>query len=68
VKNGNSQKNMHIISSQGPEITGHLDIRHSQKLRNKISAMLEYSQFLNILITLEVFKYINLSQVEQGQV
>ena len=68
MKNGNSQKSMHIISSQGPEITGHLDIRHFQKLKNKISVMLEYSQFLNILITLEVSKSTNLSQVEQGQV
>lgn len=30
--------------------------------------MLEYSQFLNILITSEVFKFTNLLQEEQAQV
>ena len=59
---------MHIISSQALEITGLLAIKHSQKQKNKINAMLEYNQYLNISITSEVFKFSNLSQVEQGQV
>jgi|LauGreDrversion4_2_1035121.scaffolds.fasta_scaffold479344_1 hypothetical protein len=59
---------MHIISSQVPEITGLLAIKHSQKQKNKINAMLEYNQYLNISITSEVFKFSNLSLEEQGQV
>jgi hypothetical protein len=59
---------MHIISSQGPEITGPLGIKHSQKLKNKISVMLEYSQYLSILIILEDFRFINHLLVEQDLV
>ncbi len=59
---------MHIISSQALEITGHLAIKHSQKQKNKINAMLEYNQYLNISITSEDFKFSNLSLEEQDQV
>ena len=68
MKNGISLISMHIISSQGPEIIGHSAIRHSQKQKHKINVMLEYSQYLSILIISEVFKFSNLLQVEQAQV